>query len=188
MKTLEKFKKEREHEVPFESDNFEYVKYKDFEFIKPRLDSVYIIPFLIEQNAIILKEESVPSYQFLDKQPNRKYLTIISGAVKDKETVVASIERKLRDDAGVNVLTNRSIDYQGPMKINKDTAQNAYFSIVPLYNSEYVNYARKLDSAFDETNRIIKCSISDIDNLEMSDLLSSYLLEMFKKQMQQYYI
>lgn len=186
MRTLDQALSDKKGDILFKTDIFEYVKYKDFEFIHPKSDSIYIIPLLLDQYCVLLMEEEIPSYQYKDEKPNTAYLTVMSAAIKEDEDIKGAIQRKLRDSLGVSIMNNKILDFEGPYKLNKDTAQNAYLCVAPLYNSEFVNMARKIDEFESGLNRIVKVSFDMIGKLEMSDILSKYLIDKVNRKIDSY--
>lgn len=180
MKSFDEYKNELKPKIFYKSDNFEFIEYNDWQFFNNKNDIVYIVPYLVEQKSLYIIEQTIPSYNYDLKLINKKYANFISGIVKEGEKIDNVIIRKLKDTCGLALINTKSFEYWGPLNVFPDTSVKCYFSIIPLYNTEFTLGSRKMDNKRDLGTNLIKISLEDLLKIKFSDVLSNYLLIEFK--------
>jgi len=168
-----------EPKVEFTSSDLQILDINGSKCIK-HSDTIYCIPYLVEQNAILLRYESIPAFE-LTRPEIDKYLNVMSTNLEYNETSQESLKRGLLQQFGLELSENKNIEVSNPIFINKIDASKIYFCILPLMEYDYTQIepteVEKLE--MNATNVLV--NIQSFNNIIVYDLMSIHLLEQFKK-------
>lgn len=160
----------------------EYIKIKKVEdwTVLLESDSVCMIPILMSERKILVRNEYVPSYKYRDG--GDYYLTAISGTIEKFEDVDETIRRELVEEAGVKLNETYKIDILGSLFKSKTGSSKFHYCIIPLYSNEYTDvYATTDGSRTEALSKTVKVDFSYINKLSPSDTITKLLLDEVKK-------
>lgn len=163
----------------FKNDYIEILEYNNWNVIKEK-DLVVAIPFLIEENKFIIRNEYIPTYEYTDGQ---KYnLTIMSGGIEEGETPEKALFRELEEEVGLIIKNGYEPEKLKPLFISKGHVNKYHPFILPLTEKDYQEIKAKGDgSQAEKLSKSVKVDIKYIDNLEISDVITGYMLMKFKE-------
>lgn len=156
----------------------EYVKVKQIEdwTVVLEADSVCMIPILMSERKILVRNEYVPSYKHRDG--GDYYLTAISGTIEKYEDIDDTIRRELVEEAGVKLNDTFKINVLGSLFKSKTCASKFHYCIVPLYSNEFTDvYATTDGSRTEALSKTVKVDFSYISKLSPSDTITKLLLD-----------
>ena len=104
--------------VLFSNDHMKLINIDEWTAIKEP-DSVVCIPYLIEQNQFIIRQEWIPSYKYVDGHDH--HLTVISGSIEEDETPEIALTRELEEEAGIVLRENVKLEFERPLFISKSS-------------------------------------------------------------------
>jgi 8-oxo-dGTP pyrophosphatase MutT (NUDIX family) len=161
----------------FKDPHLTVVNYENISIITDR-DVVVCIPYLIQQNKIIVRQEYVPAYKYADGQD--LHICLVGGGIEKGETPEEALLRELQEEAGIVVRPNFKIEMEKPLFMFKGSSCKYFMSILTLTENDYHEIAvdkskeHRLDTA-------AKIDVKYVNSLNVSDVVTELMLEKFKK-------
>lgn len=178
MKQFSKIKPEKEKEIAdevlFTDDYFSVIRYDDWKVIKSS-DAIICIPILIETNQIVLRQEYIPTYKYIDGSDY--YLTLIAGTIESGEVPKTTLFRELEEEAGIVIREDYKVEDMKPLFVSKSITSKYYPFILPLNERDYHEVVAKGDGSKAESmSKSVKVDIKHIDSLNPSDIFTEYMI------------
>lgn len=174
-------KKERvkKDDILFSNDYIELINFEDWTLIKDH-DIAICIPYLIETNQIIIRQEYIPTYKYVDGQ--EYHVALVGGCIEDDETPEEAITRELKEEAGIVLKEGYNIEMLKPLYISKGSINKFYPCIIPLNEREYEEIIPTTDgSVVEKKSKSVKVDAKYIDSINTSDLITDYMLGKIKE-------
>ena len=171
---------EPKDEVLYEDEHTQLIKYDDWTILKGS-DAVVCIPYLIEENKIILRNEYVPPFKYVDNKDH--FLTLVSGTIETGETPKDTLIRELEEEAGI-VLREDYNEFEefAPLFMVKSCTAKYHPFILPLNERDYHEITAKGDgSKAEKLSNSVKIDIKYLSSLLPSDLITDYMLYKLKE-------
>lgn len=145
-------------------------------------DMLVCIPYFPETGNILLRYESIPTYNFIVPQAD-KFVCIMSETFKDKETPREALKRGLKEEFGIIINDNVNADILTPIFSNKGNTARYHICILPLMSYDYEQVKPEGDGTeYEMTASNISIQINEINNLIIYDLITRYAIDLFKKE------
>jgi 8-oxo-dGTP pyrophosphatase MutT (NUDIX family) len=167
----------KESNVLYSDKDIEVIKFEDRGIITGQ-DRVYVLPYFIEKNKIIIRQEYIPAYKYADKED--LHLSLVGGGIEKGESAEEALLRELQEEAGVVLRPNFPIEVGKPLFIGKISSCKYYMCILSLTESDYHEVAVD-KSKENKLDKAVKIDAKYINNLNASDLLVELMIEKFKK-------
>lgn len=191
---MDKFSKVQKEGIPekedikiiFEEKDLKIVNYKDTNIVEEK-DLIVILPYIKYEGIIILKHEYIPAYNYFYRHNDQfknvyNYLSVITGEIEVGESYTNAIRRILHKDTGIVLSNLYNIELKGSYFINKTNISkyipvvlelnfNDYKETIPNYNDIKI---------IDKISKCIKISLADINDIKAHDLITSYMLNTLK--------
>lgn len=178
LKPIEHTKSKKE-EVCYSNDHIKIVDYEDWTVITGK-DGVVCIPFLIEQNKIILRQEYIPSYKYSTGQ--ELHLACVGGGIEQGETPEEALLREIEEEAGLVIRENYKIEFDAPLFLQKSSSIKLYSCILPLTDNDFREIPIRGDgSKVEKMSKTVAVDIKYINSLIPSDIQTQFMLEKFKR-------
>jgi len=185
MEKFSKVKSEKKtgtdkNESKYKNDNFSVITYNDIDVISST-DTMVILPYLRDDGFILMKYQKFPafSYRYKDNSTYKNeqfFVTCIKGKMIEKDNNIQNVRRILHEETGLVLSTNASIEVDKIVFKNDYDSGQYHFCLLPLSYNDYKQISLKTD----ESNRTIKISLGDLDELKSYDLATDYMLLKFK--------
>lgn len=164
----------------FKGNKINVFQNKETEWIKTN-DKVFILPYIVSENCFLLRNEPVTPYISKNKNTKTLYLTAIGGNMLNNETPQQTLKRKLYDDCGILLSDMYDIKIEGPFFYSKISEDQYYISILVLNPNDYrTTFTQVPQTDYDKQSMLLKIKINDINNILITDLYTTYMLEKLK--------
>jgi 8-oxo-dGTP pyrophosphatase MutT (NUDIX family) len=153
--------------------------YDDWRFVKQK-DGVICIPYLIETNQIIVRQEYIPSYKYVDGHDY--HLHLVGGGIELGETPELALLRELQEEAGLVLRDNFNIEFDKPLFVAKHCSARYFPCILPLNENDYHEIVIKGDGTkFEQMAQTVKLDLKYLNSLNSSDVITELMLEKLKR-------
>jgi len=181
MDKFSKVKEENreEEKILFDDKYTKLVSYEGWTVLEES-DTVVCIPFLIEYNQFIIRQEYIPSFKKVEGKDF--YITVVAGSIEDNETPEEALKRELEEEAGIVVRDNFNFEFERTLFKSKTGSSKYHYCIVPLTESDYHEVIAKGDgSKAEEMSKSVKVNVKNINNIIPSDTITKLMLDSLKK-------
>ena len=176
IKPTEEFKKD---EVLYKGEGFKVIQFEDWPIIDKK-DFVICIPYLLEENKIIIREEYIPSYKYKDGQ--QMHLACVGGRIEKGETPEEALTRELQEEAGIVLREGAKIEFDKPMFVSKESTQKFYPCILPLMQKDYDEMTIYGDGTLlEKMSNTAKIEKRFVNSLLPSDVITEMMLIKLKQ-------
>ena len=129
LKTEEQIQKAEDKKILYKDDNIKVIRYQKWSIISKN-DAVFCIPYLIEQNKFVIRQEYVPSYELADGQ--QLHISLVGGGIEKGETPEEALLRELQEEAGLVLRDNFRIEFDKPLFLGKYSSVKCHICIFNL--------------------------------------------------------
>jgi len=171
LKTKETLNKE---EILYKGEGFKVLQFEEWAIIDKR-DFVICIPYLMEENKLIIREEYIPSYKY--KEGQQMHLACVGGGIEKGETPEEALIRELQEEAGIVLRDGVRIEFDKPLFVSKESTQKFYPCILPLMQKDYDEMTIYGDgSLLEKMSNTSKVEKRYINSLLPSDVITEMML------------
>ena len=168
-----------EEPVIFENEHLKITQYEDWVIVEEP-NCVACLPYLIEYNQVIVRQEYVPTFKKADG--NDYFLTCVAGKVEVGETPEQCLRRELEEEAGIVLRDGYQFEFERPLFACKTTTAQFYFCLVPLVEDDYQEVIASGDGTKNEKmSKSTKVDVKYLNNLLPSDLITELLITRLRK-------
>jgi 8-oxo-dGTP pyrophosphatase MutT (NUDIX family) len=171
IKPQEKLNKE---EILFKGEGFKVVQFEEWPIID-RKDFVICIPYLMEQNSFIIREEYIPSYKY--KEGQQMHLACVGGRIEKGETPEQALIRELQEEAGIVLRDGYKLEFDKPLFVGKESTQKFHPCILPLMEKDYDEITIHGDgSLLEKMSNTAKVEKRYLPSMLPSDVITEFML------------
>ncbi len=171
--------KPKKEDVSFSNNFIKIVSFEGWSVITGK-DGVICIPYLIEKNKFIVRQEYIPSYKMVDGQ--EYHLACVGGGIEEGETPEEALFREIQEEAGLVIREDYKIEFDAPLFLQKNSAVKIFPIIIPLTENDYHEIPIKGDgSKIEKMSKTATVDIKYINSLVPSDIQTQFMLEKFKR-------
>lgn len=171
IKPKDKLKKE---EVLFKGEGFKVVQFEEWPIIDKK-DFVICIPYLMEENKFIIREEYIPSYKY--KEGQQMHLACVGGRIEKGETPEEALIRELQEEAGIVLRDGVRIEFDKPLFVGKESTQKFYPCILPLMQKDFDEISIYGDgSLLEKMSNTAKVEKRFVNSMLPSDVITEFML------------
>jgi 8-oxo-dGTP pyrophosphatase MutT (NUDIX family) len=175
----EEEKKFIKDDVLYDDKFLKVIKYEDWSVLTGK-DAVICIPYLIELNQFIIRQEYIPPFKYSGGQ--EYHLACVGGAIEMGETPEESLLREIQEEAGLVLRDNFKIEFDKPLFLGKFTSMRIHPCILPLSENDYHEIAIKTDGTrCEKLSQTAKIDIKYLSSLNCSDITTEFMLMKFKE-------
>jgi 8-oxo-dGTP pyrophosphatase MutT (NUDIX family) len=162
-------------DVLYQNEYLTVLNYDGWSIIKEPKDCVIIIPILIERNIIVLRNEYIPTYKYVDSQSH--HLTVIAGQIEEGETAINAAIRELEEEAGLVLRSDYNVEIEKTLFVSKTQANKYHIIIMPLTEMDYDQKAATGDGSDSESkSNAVFVETKYINNLYASDVITELMI------------
>lgn len=173
--------KQEESNVLWENKYMKVLNLEDWTVVEEK-DMIVCIPYLIEENRIIIRQEYIPTYKYIDGQPY--HITVLSGSIEKNETPQKALIRELEEEAGIVVRSDFEIELAGSLFVSKGNTAKYHICLVELSENDYHEIIPKGDgSEAENLSKCVKLDVRFINNIVSSDTITELLLLKLKSKL-----
>lgn len=163
----------------YKDDYVQLVNYDNWSILQGK-DCVICIPYLIEENKFIIRQEYIPSYKISDGQ--EMHLSCVGGEIEEGESPEESLLREIQEEAGLVIRDGYNLELERPLFFSKSSSIKCYYCIVPLTENDYHEVVIKGDGSKTENmSQTAKIDIKYLGSLTTSDITTEFMLTKFKE-------
>lgn len=163
----------------YKSDYISLIDYEDWYIVKES-DLVVCIPYFIETNEFMIRQEYIPTFKYVDGQ--EYHITVISGTVEKNEEHETALLRELEEEAGIVLSSDYDLGETKPLFIHKGHTNKYHAYIIPLNKRDYTEVVANGDgSRAEKLSKTVKLDSKYINSLNVSDLITDYMLNKLKE-------
>lgn len=176
---------EKENTSKYQNDNFSVLTYNDNDIITSK-DTMVILPYLQDDGFILMNYQKSPafSYRYKDNSTYKNeqfFISCIKGDINEKENDVQNVRRIIHSQTGLVLSVNASIEVDKIVFKNDSNSGQYHFCLLSLsYNDYKQTTLQKSLTTDDSSQKIIKVSLGDLDEIKCYDLATEYMILKFK--------
>ena len=168
----------QKEEILYKGDGFNVVQFEEWPIIQNR-DFVICIPYLMEENKIVIREEYIPSYKY--KEGQQMHLACVGGRIEKGETPEEALIRELQEEAGIVLRDGYKIEFDKPLFVGKESTQKFYPCILPLMEKDFDEITIYGDgSLLEKMSQTAKVDTKFINSMIPSDVVTEFMLMKLK--------
>ena len=168
-------KVEEKQEPIFQNDFLKIKKLNDSVYIEEK-DQIVCIPYLTEQNQVILKQEEILVYESVDGQ--QLHISPLSTFVSDEYDMKWELMKMLETRVGIVVRDKYPFEFEKPLFESKNSTKRIFFTILPLSDNDYHQVLLSNDI---KNEKLIKIDAKYLRNLHPSDIITEMAIDKIKK-------
>lgn len=166
-------------DVLYDDSYIKLLKFEDWTIVEEK-DMVVCIPFFIEENKFLIRQEYVPTYK-LDSG-KEYHLTVLSGTIEPDETPDETLYRELQEEAGIILKENYKIEFENSYYLSKGNKAKYHICILPIRNIDYYDTKPSGDGSKSESkSQCVKIESKFINSLVTSDVITELMIMKLKK-------
>ena len=174
----EEEKKFKKDDILYKDDHIKIINYEDWSLVSEK-DCVICIPYLVELNKFIIRQEYIPSFKYADGQ--ELHLACVGGSIEQGETPEIALLRELQEEAGIVIRDNFKIEFDKPLFTSKANVNKYHFCILPLSENDYHEVIIQTDgSRCEKLSTTAKIDVKYLKSLNTSDIVTEFMLIKFK--------
>lgn len=160
----------------YEGENLTVIKKNDKEFIISQ-DKLFILPYFVYDASIFMSVENIESYKFKFENKNDRFLTTIGDYIDEKDTINQNVRTILFNKLGIALNEFYKPEVEGPFFASKDSTSQYYTCLLELNYNDYKQIIIQ-----DKDQKTIKIELHDLDNINIYDMTSLYLISKLKNE------
>lgn len=165
-------------DIAFDNEYIKVINYEDWSFVSEK-DMIICIPYLIEYNQFIVRQEYIPTFKYASGQ--EMYLTVLSGSIESGEKPEDCLKRELEEEAGIVLRDKFPIDFLNPLFVSKGNTAKYYCCILPLSENDYhETYAKTDGSASEKRSKCVKVNTKYINQIISTDCITELMIMKLK--------
>lgn len=175
-----KDKKEDTTKVLFDSGYLKVLDINNYHVVQEH-DMLICIPYLVEENSILLRYEDIPTYTYIRPEID-KFICVMSETFEKNESPKDVLFRGLKEEFGIILNDKFQPEILTPIFANKANTAQYHICILPIMQYDYEQIIPTTDgSEHEKKSSNIKVNINELNNYIIYDLITRYTIDIFKK-------